>query len=209
MCIVAGMMWNTAQSTLEPLLGSGERLLWSGQPRTGIRFRAADFALIPFSIFWCGFAIFWECMALRIPRGGSGPAALASYVFPLFGLPFVLIGLYLLVGRFFFDAWKRGRTFYGVTDERILIVSGVFSRTTTSKDLGTLGETTLKERPDGSGTLLFGRTGYLPVGQWEQPGTPQHMARIAPPAFEMIEEARSVYEIVRNAQKAARAKVLG
>jgi hypothetical protein len=28
----------------------------------------------------------------------------------LFGNPFVLVGLYITVGRFFFDAWRRGRT---------------------------------------------------------------------------------------------------
>ena len=41
-------------------LARNEKLLWSGQPRGGIKFRAADALMIPFSLMWGGFAVFWE-----------------------------------------------------------------------------------------------------------------------------------------------------
>src|SRR3954463_10734812 len=105
-------MFPSSESTLAQHLDSGERLLWSGQPRSGIRLRPQDAYLIPFSLVWGGFAIFWEFMA--VTQSSKAPRPVGT-VFPLFGLPFVLVGLYMIFGRFFFDARSRERTFYGVT----------------------------------------------------------------------------------------------
>ena len=49
----------------------GEPLLWSGQPRKGIVFRSSDVFLIPFSIMWGGFAIFWETSVFAQARKGG------------------------------------------------------------------------------------------------------------------------------------------
>lgn len=172
-------------------LARDEKLLWSGAPRGGIRFRLADTFLIPFSLLWGGFAIFWEYLAVT-----TAPAN-TPFPFSLFGLPFVLIGLYIIFGRFFVDAWQRSRTLYLLTDQRALIVSGLFVRDVKSLPLRSLQDFTLTERADGSGTItlagnssLFG--GFAAAG-W--PGAGRH----APPAFEMIEQARHVHELLRGA----------
>ena len=185
------------ESTFTQWLDAGERLLWSGQPRSGIRLRAQDAFLIPFSLLWGGFAIFWEVMALTATSKAPGPVAV---VFPLFGLAFVFVGLYLIFGRFIVDARSRARTLYGVTSERIIIVSGLFSQQTKSLQLRTLTDLSLTECSDGSGTITFGPTHFMdsffPVGSW--PGR----RRYAPPAFDLIERAKEVYEIICKAQRA-------
>ena len=181
-------------------LPRGERLLWSGVPRQGVVLRASDAYAIPFSFLWAGFAVFWETSVIR--SGAPG-------FFMLWGIPFVLVGAYITIGRFFLDAWRRRRTSYGVTSERV-IVSGGFSRQLTSLDLRTLGQITLDQKLDGTGTITFGAAALLPTrglsgaqATWFA-GTPWPGVRL-PPMFEMISDAKRVYEIVREAQHAATA----
>jgi hypothetical protein len=145
-----------AQAEIERQLNSGEKLLWSGQPRQGFRLRPSDAFAIPFSLLWCGFAIFWETSVFN---------SHAPIFFRLWGIPFVLAGLYIAVGRFFVDARTRAQTYYGVTNERILILTGLFSRQTKSLPLRTLTDVTLTERADGTGTITFGPQFPYPFGR--------------------------------------------
>jgi hypothetical protein len=175
-------------------LAASENVLWSGQPRHGLALRGADVFLIPFSLAWGGFAIFWEVTVL---------ASNAPIFFALFGLFFVVVGLYLIIGRFFVDAMQRARTFYAVTADRIIIVSGLFSRTVRSIDLKTLGEMSLSERRDGSGSIVFGTPSpfdWMYGGMSSWPSWSGWGTRWAP-RFEFIENARTAYEIVRSAQR--------
>jgi hypothetical protein len=73
---------------LQPCLRPGEQLLWHGRPDPRVWFAPADAFLIPFSILWCAFAVFWEASA-----AGAGPVFAA-----LWGIPFVVAGLYLSSG---------------------------------------------------------------------------------------------------------------
>lgn len=179
-----------ATSPIQFTLDRGERQLWAGAPRRGLVLRASDAFMIPFSVLWAGFAFFWELSVLR-----DG----APLFFALWGVPFVLVGFYITVGRFFVDARRRARTTYAVTSERIIISSGAFNPSVKSLNLATLSDVTLHERRDGSGTITFGSTSPLVAmyagTPW--PGVPQV------PSFEMIPDARRVYGIIREAQRAA------
>lgn len=183
-------MLENPPSPVERELSSGEKLLWSGQPRAGLRLRGSDALMIPFSILWCGFAIFWESMAFS--KG-------APFFFRLWGIPFVLVGLYIVFGRFFVDAMTRGKTFYGVTSERIIIITGLFSQATKSLNLRTLTDVSLTARGDGSGTITFGPV--IPAWRWMPAGSWPGASRYSPPAFDMIERAKEVYETIRQAQR--------
>ena len=171
------------------VLDSGESLLWSGAPRRGLLLRPTDLFMIPFSLLGGGFAIFWEASVLR---------SNAPPIFSLWGIPFVLVGLYMILGRFFVDARIRAKTFYGLTSRRAIILSG---RNTNSLPLRTLSDISLQERPDRSGTILLGRP--QPYSAWSYgmrwPGTSQYFTAM----FEMIPEARSVYDQLLEAQRAA------
>lgn len=169
-------------------LAGSERLLWSGAPPSGVMFRSSDLFLIPFSLFWCGFVIRWETLALRNDRGTFSI---------VWGIPFVVVGLYLVAGRFIHDAWNRSRTTYTVTSERIVILCGDEEK---SLPLKTLSEYSLKTRSDGSGTIQFGTPppyGWRTRNSSWPPGTPQV------PSFEGVPDARTLYELIRRAQKEA------
>lgn len=184
-------MWETSRSEVERELGSGEKLLWTGQPRQGVRLCPSDMFMIPFSLLWCGFAIFWESGVVK--QG-------APFFFMLWGIPFVLVGLYIVFGRFFVDAMTRRRTFYGITSDRIIIVSGLRSRQTKSLQLRTLSDITLTERRDASGTITFGPQN--PMAQRLPSGWPGS-GRYAAPAFDTIERAKEIYDLIRQTQKTA------
>jgi hypothetical protein len=154
--------------------------------------------MIPFSLVWGGFAFFWEFSVLKIAPKAQNPTAV---VFPLFGIPFVLVGLYIIFGRFIFDAIARSKTKYGVTSDRIVILSGVFSQQTKSLQLRTLSDVSLTEGSSGYGTITFGPSGLY--GGVFQGGSWPNSRGVASPAFEMIPDAKQVYDLVRSAQKKA------
>jgi hypothetical protein len=96
---------------VQQYLRDDELLLWYGVPDPNLWFTPVDVFLVPFGLLWCGFAIFWESMTLH-----SGAPAF----FPLFGIPVLLIGLYLAGGRFFHQQHVRRRTVYAITTRRAM-----------------------------------------------------------------------------------------
>jgi len=181
--------------TIQSELRSDERLLWSGKPQSGIRLRASDAFLIPFSLMWGGFAVFWEVGVIS-----TG----APFFFKLWGIPFVLVGCYIVFGRFLVDARAREKTIYAVTNERVFIVSELFGRKVQSVSLRTLPELTLQEKSDGSGTIIFGSQGPFAAGNSSWPGSRQ----VQTPSFEMVDNVRQVYHIIQEAQQQAQRQAL-
>lgn len=168
-------------------LSINEHVLWRGAPRQGLMLRGADVLMIPFSLLWGGFAVFWEYSVIS-----SG----TPLMYRLWSIPLILMGLHMVVGRFFVEAWQRAKTEYLVTSERIVIRSGIFQRQSTSLDLRTLGEFSLTEHGKGEGTIVFGvsQAGSKFIGLESWPGVE------LVPRFDTIADARKVYEIIRNAR---------
>lgn len=176
---------------LQHELAAGEYLLWNGQPKSGLRLGWYDLFLIPFSFLWAGFAVFWELGVIS-----SG----APFFFVLWGIPFLLLGAYITIGRFFVDALIRSRTQYAVTNERILIIGTFPSRSVKSLPLQGLSQITIEERRDGSGVITFGMP--IPFASWYRATPWPWWGRRLSPAFDELADARAVYELIRRAQRA-------
>jgi hypothetical protein len=174
-----------ALQAIRSRLNRGERVLWEGRPSPGLRLQTTDLYAIPFSIMWCGFAIFWEGMVLT--RGGP-------WFFGLWGIPFVCVGLYMVVGRFFYDAYVRERTIYAVTNQRVLILRNNGQGNTQSMLLTGLSQIDLHERPDGSGTIRF--DGYAASFFQRFPAGPPR----GRPSLDFVLNARHVHDVIQTAQ---------
>ena len=178
-------------------LGPGEQLLWAGRPRQGVMLRPVDAFLIPFSLMWGGFAIFWEVSVL---------ASNAPWFFVLWGVPFVLFGLYIMFGRFWYDARQRAATVYAVTSERVIIISGVSTQRERSLAIDKISDVTLRERRGGGGTITFGAASAF---SWMYPGMSPgagwpSLGHRTVPHFELDADARAIYEVIHSAQRDAK-----
>lgn len=125
----------------------GERILWSGRPGQGILFSRQDIFLVPFSLMWGGFALFWEYMVLNQSR--------VPFFMKLWGVPFVLVGVFFIFGRFWLDSAVRARTYYAVTDCRVLIARTAPFTAFTALGLNQIPALELVDEGRGRGTIYF------------------------------------------------------
>ena len=180
-----------------------EKVLWSGQPDTSVIFSSSDIFQIPFSLLWGGFALFWEYSV--VTQVATSPAAgFASIIFPLFGIPFVLMGLYFIFGRFFYKNFKKKRTYYAVTDKRILILTTLFGKRCNAVFINTIPAIQKSIQSNGTGSLIFGNTNpqssmYANSGMEVLSGFRTSTA----PAFYDIKNAETVYKQVNDLRNKA------
>jgi hypothetical protein len=103
---------NDPDAQLQPHLRGNEHVIWSGRPVTAVRFSPADVFMVPFSIVWGVFALFW---VVSLIANGSPVFLLVA------SIPFVAVGGYLLFGRFLVKRHRKLRTAYAITNQRALI----------------------------------------------------------------------------------------
>ena len=126
-----------------------EYILWQGKPEKGNLITRQDIFMIPFSIMWCGFAIFWEVTAIL--EGGS-------IFFCLWGIPFVCIGIYMVFGRFLHINYMRAHTFYVITNKKIIRSRNNRIDMLDGKTMPPMHIETFR---NGNGTIYFGVQTYM------------------------------------------------
>ena len=139
-----------AQNELDP----PEFITWSASPSPK-RLARKTLPIFLFAIPWTAFAIFWICVAsgFKIPDFKEGFS-----FFPLFGIPFVLIGIGLLSSPFW--AMRNAKmTGYFITTKRAILIEkrlfpGFKIRSFYPRDLTNIERNQL---PDGSGDIILDR----------------------------------------------------
>ena len=173
----------------------GEKILWTSQPNPNINFSSGDIFMVPFSLLWGGFAFFWEAIALFAPT---------PIFFKLFGLPFLLVGLYFILGRFIYKKIRKKKTFYAVTNKRVLTLSNLFSKRIEAAYINVIPTMNKSIRKDGFGTIVFGNSNLLAT-LYGNTGLDFFAAYYGmnAPTFYDIPEANNVYDLVNDLRNKA------
>ncbi len=129
------------------------------------------------------------------------PEAKRPGFFVLWGIPFVVVGLYLIIGRFFVDAYIRSTIYYAISDSRLLILREGAIGSVQTFQLRQLPEASFNNSPSGRGTLDLSGASVMPdrtFGGW----TPA-LAKGA--RLLKIENAWQVFILLQQAQRQASA----
>ncbi len=190
-----------------------EKILWTGQPYKGSLYRGWDFVAIP---VW-GWVIPF-CIALIYagvkPITQKGDFSIDAWAPILVGIVFLPVGFYGAFWKYVIKKRKMSRTYYAVTDKRLLmfsITSGKsellhFNSLPTELNLDFVKDIGLQIDRTGTGTLIF----Y----DGEKFSTPKRKDRMVDDlpeggrepwgysdktfAFCDIKEAHKVYEIIEK-----------
>jgi hypothetical protein len=184
-----------AMAELNGLIGAGERVLWAGKPAQGTQFHRSDWVFIPFAILWAAFVVFWEITVINTGAPGY---------FALIGIPLILIGIFMVAGRFFWDAKVRGGQRYVLTDRHVIIDSTYAGRWTKRFELAKLPPMTVTEYASGKGSITFKDTSFRVFS-----GKPNALEFISPAQqgdrFDLIQDVRKVEQMILEAKKKAAA----
>jgi hypothetical protein len=146
-----------AQLRAQSELLSGESLCWTGVADPGRAFVSALPAAL-FGIPFAGFALFWITAAYggthAMSRSSSNSFTHAFSFFPLFGVPFLLVGLGIVLAPLW--AYLKARdTVYAVTNQRVMIITGSNTRSVKSCTPADIVSVDHRERADGTGDVLI------------------------------------------------------
>lgn len=174
-------------------LEAGEHVTWTGQPMAS-RFARRNIGMVLFGIPWTAFILFWIAGAsgFKVPDF-SHPVALA----PLFGLPFLLIGFWMLSSPYW-EFCRARRTAYVITNRRALILDAGYWRSMTIRSFwpDRLKDLRRVQNADGSGDLILDRT-------WTT--TPKGGSRSTDHGFLAIRDVKSVEMLVRQLARVEKA----
>lgn len=142
------------QQRIRAELKSGETLTWLGQPNPNRMMKSGIVATL-FFIPWTAFSLFWMAGAAGFswPQFNS-EADMFRLAFPLFGLPFLGIGIWGLSGPLRIRR-NASYTVYALSNQRAFSITGIKSFTVTSFSANDIAETVRTEHADGSGDLVL------------------------------------------------------
>jgi hypothetical protein len=186
------MMSKLAKRLLDRGLDTGEDLRWTGVPSRFPPISGIDGCLSFFALLYVAGLGFLLYLFFSVGT---------AWIYHAVILVFLSFGLYVAVGRYVQQAIRLRKTYYGLTDKRIIIISGGRTERSRSLPLRDVGDIEVDEWPDGSGTIVFGNlddTIYEAWGEQITKSVMPWMNTVIPPRLEHIQNVREVAEMIRN-----------
>lgn len=119
-------------------------------------------------------------------------------IFPLFGVPFVLAGLYQMVGVPLWDAYERSHSWYALSEEAAYIATELFGRRKVVRHA--IADMNALEFEDGPlGTVWFKRDVQVHMTTRKRRGdAPRRQSYMSATktGFKRIQSARTVYGMI-------------
>lgn len=120
-----------------------ERIYWRGRPDPSVVFAPQDLYLVPLSLAW-------SVAVVLLERGAVHDGSIFGAVW---GIAFLVVGAYLVAGRFFVKVWRRLHTLYAVTNHRAVEVA---KGGRVVRELSAPVHVSLRPKPDAdTGTMIF------------------------------------------------------
>ena len=138
----------SALSIAQRQMRPGERLIWADRPAPG-RMALAGLPVTLFGAVFGGFALFWIAGAASMTPADSGVFAF----FPLFGVPFLLVGLGIMLTPVWIWLGAK-KTIYAISSDRLVIIKG---NRVQSFEPDEIDELERRETSDGRGDVIFSR----------------------------------------------------
>jgi succinate dehydrogenase hydrophobic anchor subunit len=172
-------------------LEDDERILWQGRPDGRVRIRASGLIMSVLGAVLLGFALFWVNVTFAMTVGET----LWHWVLPALAIPVLALGVFMLIGQYIWDALRRRRTWYTLTDRRAFVARHLIRRNLTEYQIDARTSLQFQERRGGLGTIWFTAN---PTG-----------GRKGRAGFELIGDARRVHKMMRFIQKDSLGKTGG
>lgn len=131
----------------KPYLIQDEYILWSGKPEKGHLMMSNDIVVCLFGIVWLGFCLTFIKTLLLSP----------SIFMIIWMIPFLCVGFHMAFGKLIQKAYLRNKTFYVITNKKLIIKSGRKIKMYNGKDLPPME---IKIHKNGNGTIVFSDTIY-------------------------------------------------
>lgn len=144
-----GLGYDKLDLALRRELEMGEFVRWQARPLA--RIRLSSFFMWVFAIPWTAFSVFWTAMAFHaMDEDAMGSAW--GWIFPLWGTPFIAVGLAMLSGPFL-PLFTARRMLFAITDRRVIEITFLRTLTVSSLAAHQIGTMRRQERRDGSGMV--------------------------------------------------------
>ncbi len=145
----------TPAQIIDSELGKEEKLVWADIPISVSHHAQLGVPKLLFGVPFFGFAVFWTWGASSPLREGTETGITGfEYFFPMFGIPFLLVGLGMLLSPVWMTI-KARKTVYALTNHRLIIREGFPRIKIKSWSLDRIGPLTRTGPAEGPGNLLF------------------------------------------------------